>query len=251
MQAIDRIFSMLNTISAHPDGLSLSEISQAVGLAKSTTSRFLQSLEDVNAVHKKENKYSIGLGIVSLAASVPNSTIIQALAYPTLLELADKSKETVHLGIREGRNLTYIEQINTPHRVQLNTWLNQSYPLHVTAAGKVFLAHMQQSFLKDYLRQPLEAFSSNSITDPKALEQELQKIKAQGYAQTKREFSDDISGFAIGIFNATETPVACISISGPDFRFPEEDGDVIISLLKDASKQLSQKLRKEETVASD
>ena len=240
MQAVQRTFLLLNTIAAEPAGLSLSELSEKVNLAKSTTSRFLQSLEDVGAVRKMSNKYAIGLGIVSLAASMPHTNIVQALAYPTLLDLADKSRETVHLGIREGHKLCYVEQINTPHRVQLETWLNQCYPLHLTAAGKLFLAYANKDLLETYLSKPLEAYSSNSITSVKQLKTDLEKIRQRGYAKTKQEFSEDISGFAAGIFSDDEL-IASISISGPSFRFPVSEA-FIIDLLKDASTTLSQKL---------
>ena len=243
MQAVERIFSVLSTIAQHPKGLSLSEISDSVGLAKSTTSRFLQSLEGVSAVQRDENIYKIGSGIINLAASVPGANLVQALAYPTLLELADKSKETVHLGTREGRKLRYIEQIDTPHRVQLETWLNKSYPLHVTAAGKVLLAHAAPEVIEAYLEGPLEAYSPKSITDAYSLQAELRKVKERGYAQTLQEFSDDISGFATAILDAEGKPVASISISIPVFRFPEDKGTAIIQLLQGASLTLAQKLQ--------
>ncbi len=246
MQAIERSFSILNTIAAHPKGLSLSEISQSLGLAKSTTSRFLQSLENVNAISKTANKYQIAMGIINLAHSVPSAHFLKVIAYPSLLELADKSRETVHLAIQEQYQVKYIEQINTPHRVQLETWLNKAYPLHVTAAGKLFLAYASHDFLESYLAKPLKAFSSKSLTDPTLLRAELARIKAQGYAETKQEFSEDINGFAVAIFDEQFKPMASISISGPHFRFPKNDTKKLISLLLDASEQLSKKSLKEE-----
>lgn len=243
MQAVERIFSVLSTIAQHPGSLSLSEISDSVGLTKSTTSRFLQSLELVRAVRRENNVYRIGSGIAPLATAVPGPNLVQALAQPTLLEIADKSQETVHLGIREGRNLRYTEQIDTPRRVQLETWLNKSYPLHVTAAGKALLAYAAPKVIEDYLEGPLEAYSAKSITDAQILQAELLKTKGRGYAQTLQEFSDDISGFATAIFNNEGKPVASISISVPVFRFPEDDGAAMIELLQKASLTLSQKLQ--------
>jgi IclR family acetate operon transcriptional repressor len=248
MQSVERIFLMLNTLAAHPDGLSLSEISEAVGLAKSTTSRFLQSLEHVQAIKRSDNSFSLGLGILKLATYVPNSTLIQAIAYPTLLELADKSRETVHLAIREGFKLTYIEQIDTPHHVQLQTWLNQTYPLHVTAAGKVFLAYASQGFINSYLARTLESYTPHSLSHPEALQKNLELIRQRAYAQTLQEFSADINGFAVGIFDVSGDVVAAISISGPSFRFPEHHEQAIIELLLEASEQLSQKIKKEAKV---
>lgn len=234
---------MLSTIAQHPRGLSLSEISDSVGLAKSTTSRFLQSLETVSAVQRDDNIYKIGSSIIHLAAGVSGAQLVQTLAYPTLLELAEKSQETVHLAVREGRKLRYIEQVDTPRRVQLETWLNKSYPLHVTAAGKVLLAHAALEVIEDYLEGPLEAYSAKSITNAQTLQEDLLKTKKRGYAKTLQEFSDDISGFAAAVFNADGKIVASISISIPVFRFPKDDGAAIIELLQEASLALSQKLQ--------
>lgn len=242
MQAVERIFSVLSTIAQHPKGLSLSEISDSVGLAKSTTSRFLQSLEAVSAVQRENNAYTIGSGIIALAGAVPGTSLVQALAYPTLLELADKSKETVHLGVREGRKLRYTEQIDTPHRVQLETWLKETYPLHVTAAGKALLAYAAPELIEAYLEEPLEAYSPKSITDAERLREDLEQSKERGYAQTLQEFSEDISGFATAILDTDGKPVASISISIPVFRFPEDKGTAIIQLLQEASLTLAQKL---------
>jgi DNA-binding IclR family transcriptional regulator len=247
MQAIERITSILRAVSQSPEGISLAALSSEIGLAKSTTLRFLQSLESQHMLERQENTYRLGQGLIALVASVPHLRSIQAISYPYLLELVKASKETVHLALREGQTIRYIEQIDTPRQVQLGNWLNQAYPLHLTAAGKALLAYADTSTIRAYLKQPLQSYTSKSLKEASALEKELKKIKARGYAETRQEFSDDINGFAVGLFHQKEI-VASISISIPVFRFPKDGGKKLLSLLQETANNIHQHIQKEERV---
>jgi DNA-binding IclR family transcriptional regulator len=244
MQAIQRISAILKAVARQPEGISLAELSTEVSLAKSTTLRFLQSLELEGLIERRENTYRLGQGLIALVASVPHLRTLQAVAYPHLLELAKACNETVHLAVREGQLIRYIEQIDTPRQVQLGNWLNQAYPLHLTAAGKALLAYADSETIRNYLKTPLQSFTSKSLKEANALEQELKKIKARGYAETRQEFSDDINGFAVGLFYQQQI-VASISISIPVFRFPKDGGKNVLGLLQKTVDNIHQHLQKE------
>ena len=111
---------------------------------------------------------------------MPHLRSVQAIAYPHLLELAEACEETVHLAVREGQLIRYVEQIDTLKRVQLGNWLNQAYPLHLTAAGKALLAYADSETIRTYLKTPLKTYTTKSLKEAKSLEQELKKIKAEG-----------------------------------------------------------------------
>jgi IclR family acetate operon transcriptional repressor len=129
--------------------------------------------------------------------------------------------------------------------VQLETWLHQAYPLHLTAAGKALLAYAGEASIRAYLKQPLLAYTSKSMTDPDLLKQDLAATRLRGYAETQQEFSDEISSFAVGLFDRDQI-VASISISIPVFRFPADGGQTMVQLLKETANLIQSHMRKEE-----
>jgi DNA-binding IclR family transcriptional regulator len=144
--------------------------------------------------------------------------IMEQLSY--LQELAQSTGETVSLGILDGDQVYYIDQIHSRHNIRLKDWTGHLLPLHATSDGKLFLAHWSDSALDGYLHQPLYPHSADTITDPDLLRQELACIRSQGYAWNNREYDADLVGLAVPITDETSHVVASLCMFGPFFRFP-------------------------------
>ena len=85
-------------------------------------------------------------------------------------------------------------------------------PLHCTAQGKVFLAHGTAVLA----RQPLERHALRTIVDPEVLADELENVRARGYATTLDELEPGLWAVAAPVTDGGGIVVAAISISGPD-----------------------------------
>lgn len=224
IQSLTRAFDILHAVAVEGDGRPLADIARQVALPKSTVSRMLSTLAKIGAVERTSQPegFRIGGAIVALAAQVAYPRNLVALVRPYLQELAQVAGETVSLGVPDGDQVYYIDQIDSWHNLRLKNWTGQRLPLYATSDGKLYLAHWPEAALDAYLQHPLHAYSANTITDPALLRQELATIRCQGYAWNQREYDPDIVGLAAPIYDDAGAIRASICMFGPFFRFPAD-----------------------------
>ncbi len=239
VQSLKRAFDILRAVSAHAEGSSLAEITRQVALPKSTVSRMLSTLESIGAVERlsEAEGFRLGSEIIPLASQVAYPRSLTAIARPYLQELAQISGETISLSVPDGDRALTIDQIDSWRDLRLGNWIGKRLPLYCTSDGKLYLAHWSADALNEYLSRPLEQYSSNTITDPNQLRQELAKIRSQGYAWNDRERDADLVSIAVPVRDENHHVVAAVCMFGPFFRFPppDEQGELIQLTLETAN----------------
>jgi DNA-binding IclR family transcriptional regulator len=114
-------------------------------------------------------------------------------------------------------------------------------PLHVAANGKVFLAYGAP------LIAPLDRLTPRSIVDPAALDAELGRVRARGYATSIDELEHGLSALAAPVFGNSVAgnggdAFAALSISGPTARLTSERIVSLAPLLIEESNKLALRL---------
>ena len=220
MQSVSRIFSILNIISQHPEGIGVLDIGKQIGLAKSTTSRFLKALEDEGAVRREGRKFFIGSTVSNLFSHYqsPREVLIGRLR-PYLQQLCNQTGETILLAFLDGETVSHNLTLQSPQTIQLQLWDPTGLPLHVTAEGKLFLAFASASVQEAYIKnRPFRPHTDNSIIDKTIMQQELAKIREQAFAVTDEEFADDVFGIAVPIYGELGTVESAACFYCPRFR---------------------------------
>src|SRR5262245_26396171 len=137
--------------------LGVSELSRKVKLHKSTVSRLLSTLEQEGLLERTSSgeKYRLGFELLRLAGQVTHFGDLRSIAQPVLAELAELSRETVHLAVLDGDEVINIEQVSGPHLVRDTNWVGRRTPLHCVATGKALLAWRPAAEIARMLAQPL------------------------------------------------------------------------------------------------
>jgi DNA-binding IclR family transcriptional regulator len=246
IQSLTRAFDILRAVAAGADSRSLAEIARAVELPKSTVSRMLATLTSIGAVERvvEPEGFRIGDEIVALAAQVTYPRTLVTIVRPYLQALAQTTGETVSLGVPDGDQVYYLDQIDSRHNLRLKNWTGQRLPLYATSDGKLYLAHWHKAALDDYLRQPLYPHSANTIVDPLLLRQELAHIRRVGYAWSQREYDPDIVSLAAPIYDDNGQIAASLCLFGPFFRFPPIDrSEEFVHLIVEAAQTISMRIK--------
>jgi IclR family acetate operon transcriptional repressor len=230
VQSVDRALAILRALGSGPAGVT--ELADRVGLAKSTVSRMLTTLERQGAVEQTvDGPYRLGPLISEIAAAAAPARGIVDVARPVLAELAAATGEAVLVAVREGAVVRFWGQTRQHGEVQVRDWSGSTSPLHVGPSGLVFLAFADPADVEGYLSGPLEAFTERSLTDPDALRHRLAVIRAQGWAWVFGEFSSELNSTAAPIRAADGSVVACINVHGPTYRFPGEADPAALAAL--------------------
>lgn len=220
IQTIERVARILDVLAQYPGGISLGELSENVRLPKGTTHRILSSLSYFGFVRQEATtkNYSLGFKLVELGNRLLNQLDLREEARPFLIELAQRIKETVHLVILDQNEIVYIDKLEaSDHDIgfRMTSRVGLRIPAHTCASGKMLLSHLPDEALEQFLaEQALKKMTEKTISDPKILKEQLQKIRDQGYAFDEQEREKGIRCVAAPIRNESGEVVASISISG-------------------------------------
>jgi IclR family acetate operon transcriptional repressor len=245
IQSLRRAFDILTAIASNSNGVSLTEVALRVDLPKSTVSRMLSTLVALGAVEKLGGRegFRIGQTILAMASHTGTARTLIAIARPKLQWLAQHSGETTTLCVPDGDMAHYIDQANSPSFFQLRDWTGTHLPLHAAADGKLYLAFQPEPMTEAYLQRPMQLFTSTTIANAHAMQQEIAKIRKKGYAWDNGEYAAELIGVAAPIYFDSKI-IASICIFGPSHRFPSEaNAKYLIQQTIDTANAISVKLK--------
>lgn len=214
MQSADRALAILSSFGSDRSSLRVSELAAEIGVHKSTVSRLLAALERRGFVRRDGERFIPGIEIVRIARLVSPEETLAATASAALERLAAETGEAAVLGVRRGDDAFFIHQVQGEHILGVvDDWSGRSTPLHVSAVGKAILAFEVEPFTGS-----LPRFTPRTITEPAALERDLRRSRARGYAVMRDELEDGLSAVAAPVFDESGGCVAAVAVSGPTFR---------------------------------
>ena len=244
IQSVQRAAALLKVFGDQSAELGVSELSRTVNLHKSTVSRLLATLEREGLVERVvgSEKYRLGFELVRLARSAAYPEDVRTAAWPVLEQLAGASRETVNLAVVDGDEVVNVEQIAGPHLVGVSNWIGRRTPLNCVANGKALLAFQPLGEIERILSGPLPRYTELTITDPRALREELVSVRANGYAVALGEIEEGLNAVAAPIVGQRGRVIAAVSVSGPAYRVTPERITSLGSLTVDAASRISRRM---------
>ncbi len=241
VQAVEHCLELIDALSGNEVTRGITELSADLHLAKSTVYRLLQTLMGRGYVAQDpvSGRYHLGLKFMELGALISERLSIPAVARPHLQRLMEAANETVQLGLLEGHEVVYADKIECPRTIRMYSRVGRRSPLHCTALGKILLAYQPEAAVRDVLAGDLERHTVQTITTPRTLQAELQRIRENGYAFDDEEFEEGLRCFAAPVWNHTGTVVASLGVAGPTARFDPGRSPELIKLVKDAAETVS------------
>lgn len=200
-QAIDRAAQLLVHVVESARPLGVGELAGTTALPKSTTSRLLSALERQGLLQRDGDRGAVRPGPVLLrfAQRAEPEVMLAELAGAALDALAEESGETINVAVATPLGVEQLSQRDSRHFIGSTNWVGRRVPYHLTANGKVLVAH-------------------GAAADEHLAEQELARVRERGYATAVDELELGLSALAAPVFGADGRCVAALSISGPTIR---------------------------------
>ena len=221
VRSLVRALSILNSLAECPNGASLTELAQQVGLSTSTTHRLLTTLEEQRYVRFE---HTARLWMIGIQSFVTGSTFIKArnftdIARPHMRALMEETGETVNLAVPDGGEGVIVAQVECRQLMRALAAPGRRVPLHCSGVGKALLAALSEAAMAPILRrQGLPRFTPMTLTTVKRLRTELALTRERGYAVDNEEHSIGVRCIAAAIHDEHHETVGAISISGPAVR---------------------------------
>jgi DNA-binding IclR family transcriptional regulator len=218
VQVLARAAAVLRSAHGHPEGLSLAEISRAVGLPRSTVHRLAVALgrEGLLEPAGPSGRLRLGPEITRLAQG--GRPDLREELRPYMATLASALSETVDLAVLEGQRMRFIDQIPAVHRLRAVSAVGAAFPLHCTANGKAVLALIGPERARALLPARLPRHTPATVTRRAELLAELEQVAASGVAFDREEHSEGISAAGVAFYDRTGRPAA-LSVPIPTQRF--------------------------------
>jgi len=219
VQSVERAFAVLDAVAERPAGVTA--LAERVDLPKSTVARLLASLEALGAVERvSAREWRVGPRVAALAETVSPERSLGALARPELARLVHSLGEDAGLGLADGYEVLYVEQVESDHPVQVRDWAGTRAPMHAVPSGLVLLADWPATAVDAYAAHGLATLTPRTIADQASLQSRLEDVRSRGYAWGLEEFAEGINSVAAPVRGSGGTALAAIHAHGPAYRFP-------------------------------
>jgi DNA-binding IclR family transcriptional regulator len=201
---------------------STAELARRCDLPVATAARLLATLSDEGFVERSPDGagWTLGLPLVRLARAADPDRALLAAAPPLLEELASAAGESAALAVaRPGPAMEVIAQADAPGLLGVSRWVGREFPLHASAPGKLVLAGLDAGALRDWVQRTRpERFTPRTITSLRGLRAELDRIRAQRYAELEDELEPSLASLAVPVPDADGGALGFVGVSGPSGR---------------------------------
>jgi len=241
IQVITRCLNILEVLPEKEEGFGVLELAKRINLPGSTVHRILNALKKQGYIlqNPETEKYRVGYKILNLAGKMLGNQSLKKLARPYLKKLKDKTGETTHLILLEGKNAVCVESFESSSNMRICSPIGENNPLYCTAVGKAILANLPAAEQRNFLTKKLKRYTDNTITSLKKLRDELKVVKKRGYAIDREEYQRGISCIAAPIKDSSGGVIAGVGISFPIFRVDKSKEKIFVEFIKETAGRIS------------
>lgn len=239
-----RAIEVLHLVAEMPGQMSLSDVSQAMKLSKSTVHRLVEQLSQAGYLFREADQRHLWIGrrLRKLSLDVVRNDFLRSSVRNVLRNVAEQIGETCNIASLDGTEVIYLQRVEARWPLRLSLDLDSRIPIHCCATGKLFLALMDATHRQRVLRSvTLDALTQATITDEAALEAELARIRQRGYALDNQEFLPGMVAIAMPIVGADKRIRATLSVHAPTVRCAAaEDLQRWVPLLRRSARRIEQ-----------
>jgi DNA-binding IclR family transcriptional regulator len=214
-----RLLSVLAAFDERHRSLSLTELADRSGLPLATAHRLAAELVAGAALARRaDGRFEVGRLIWSAGLLAPVEGRLRHVAEPFLHDVYAATLATVHLAVRDGSEVLYLERMMGRASVPIVSAVGSRLPMHCTGVGKMLLAHaphevQEQAFAK------LTRITPYTVVQPAVLTRQLERIRREEVASTVEEMSLGACSLAVPVIQQSDdTVVAAIGVVVPTLK---------------------------------
>jgi len=240
VQSVEKALAIVELLMRHGDALPAREIALRIGINRTTTHRLLNSLMRRGWIEKEPHgaAYRISLRHLVLSTLAYQQRDVLNALRPTLKQLSEHSRETVHVGVLDDYHIVHVDKIDSPERVGVSSPIGTRALAHLTALGKAILAVSSAEAVQAYIDH-VNRDERGTRLDAVWLRDELERTRERGYSIDDEEDSPGVRCIGAAIVAGSGEPIFAISITGPSGRFTLDRARACAPELTEATSALS------------
>ena len=212
--------------------LTLAEIVRSSSQSKSLVFRVLVELTREGLVETRpDGGYTLGFQVLELGAAYAAKNDFGMTTSRQLRELSEQSGQTVNLGVLRGMEIVYLLKYPGASSYVTISHVGGRVPANCVALGKALLAELPDDQLDELIGpEPLVRMTPYSLTEPKDLRLDIDRVRVDGYAVDRDQAVQGRSGLAVALASGASETVG-ISISIDSALFDEHSPALLEQLI--------------------
>lgn len=233
IQSVDNALDVLEALCEEGEEVRISQLSQRLGMNKTSIFRLLATFENRGYVEKEQRsgKYRLGLSAYEMGQKFLSRMGLLRKAKPVIERLARECNEALYLVVPRGNEILMLDMVDTMQQVKIIPLVGNRYPIAGPAAGRVILASS-------------ETHRANcTLENLGALEAELPRIREVGGCSDCGVLGEGIASLATPLIDAQGNVPGSLCMVGPEFRLTADKiNDTLLPQLIEAGVVISSKL---------
>lgn len=244
VDAVVKALEILDCFNSNETELSLNQLCDKTGMYKSRVHRLCWTLINTGyLVRTSRTNYRLGPKVMVLGKVYEKSNSLRSIAAPVMQELTRETGESTALFVIDGHRCICMAREMGSSSLVYSINEGDYMELTPTASGRVLLAYAEEKFLKQVLAKNRRVqFTDKTIIDLETIQQELDRIRENGYGINDQEREEGISALAAPVFDFDNNVPAALAIVGPAYRFKEENQKQMLDKLLAATRTMSRLL---------
>jgi DNA-binding IclR family transcriptional regulator len=236
VRSVQRAFDILSLFTEDRPSLTIREVVDETGLAKTTALRLLQTLEQMGLLWATSKGYTAGPALWRWAHLAKRAWELPPETTQLMRELGGRQRETVNLYVARGIHRVCIAQQESSLPLRHVVRVGDELPMWGGASSKILLRDAPEDVLARVCQS-----SPYGQDHAETLRQRIAQATADGYAVSHGEREPGTSAVAVPVTGGAGQIVAALTLSGPTVRFTDDRVREFAADLLDVAKRMSER----------
>jgi DNA-binding IclR family transcriptional regulator len=241
VKSLLRALDVLTTLAGSDRPLTLSEIVSRTGSSRTAAYNVISTYELRGLVRRdSQSRYELGWGLFELGEQARSRSDLSDVARPVVEDLAERTGETVLLGVLDQGSVIYVEKAESRRSIRMVEAPGRRLPLHESVTGLVLLAYAAPTLRERYLAELVQQAA------PVELARDLQTVTtgilARGFATSVQDLDPDLSSASVPVHGPDGQTIAALTVAGPASRLTQARVEEFLPDLLGAAATISKAL---------
>jgi IclR family transcriptional regulator, KDG regulon repressor len=244
VKSANRALDIFELLAGESHGLTVAQISDRLGLARSSTHGLVHTLHSRGYLAEESRRYRLGARLIQLGLNVADGLELRAAARAQLERLVAATHDTALLVVAEEGELLYVDKVVSDSRdVRTDPRIASPRPLHCSSLGKALLAGLNDAAVLAVVEEVgLEPATEYSIADPDELLADLAETRRRGYAVDRQEALVGVWCVGAPVRDHTGRSIGAVSLSTiKEFFDPDSAGPQVAGAAVEISRSMGWK----------
>lgn len=242
LKTLDNAIQVLNCFTKEKKAWGVRELARELKTSHTAINRILKTYEKNGFLtqDKESKKYYLGLKFVEFSQIIRERMSITEDILPVMEKISELTKESIFLTWKENKEGVTLAIAESEERIKFSVSIGTRTPLYVGASCKVIMAYLSKDEQLNVMEDGFQRFTVNTTNDMESLLKELNEIKKQGWSYTCGEYTDQVFGLGVPLFDKNDRVVASVTIAGPQYRLNDKKKKEMLNILLEETKEIQQ-----------